>query len=76
MVQQFGFIGMSGYLGSFHPRLVHHNSLLQKHNHSIVRVPRQRDVKWKPPSAAMKLKTNFDEVMFSESDQAEIGVVI
>nr|POE92582.1 hypothetical protein CFP56_43006 [Quercus suber] len=48
----------------------------QKHNYSSIRVPRQRNVKWKPPSAAMTLKTNFDGTKFSESDQAKIGVVV
>ncbi|XP_065617279.1 uncharacterized protein LOC136062310, partial [Quercus suber] len=41
-----------------------------------ISVPRQRHGKWEPPSAARKWKTNFDGAMFSESDQAGIGVVI
>ena len=48
----------------------------QKHYSHGVCVPRQRDVKWKPPTAAMMWKTNFDTAMFSESDQAGIGVVV
>ena len=42
----------------------------QKHYNSGVRVPRQRDVKWEPPTASMMWKTNFDGAMFSESDLA------
>ena len=48
----------------------------QKHYNSGVRVPRQRDVKWKPPTASMMWKTNFDGAMFSNFDLAGIGVVI
>ena len=48
----------------------------QKYYSHGIRVPRQRDFKWKPPTAAMMWKTNFDRAMFSESDQAGIGVVV
>ena len=48
----------------------------QKHYSHGIRVPRQRDFKWKSPTAAMMWKTNFDRAMFSESDQAGIGVVV
>ena len=48
----------------------------QKHYNSGVRVPRQRDVKWKPPTASTMWKTNFDGAMFSNFDLAGIGVVI
>lgn len=48
----------------------------QKHYNSGVRVPQQRDVKWKPPTASMMWKTNFDGAMFSEFGLAGIGVVI
>ena len=48
----------------------------QKHYNSGVRVPRQRDVKWKPHTASMMWKTDFDGTMFSKFDLAGIGVVI
>ena len=48
----------------------------QKHSSHRVSVPRQRDVNWHPPTAAMMWKTNFNGAMFSESDQADIGVVV
>ena len=48
----------------------------QKQYSHGVSVLRQRYGKWEPPTAAMKWKTNFDGAMFSESDQARIGVVI
>ena len=48
----------------------------QKHYNQAVCAPRPRDVKWKPPTEAMMWKTNFNEAMFPESDQAGIGVVV
>ena len=48
----------------------------QKQYSHGVSVLRQRYGKWEPPTVAMKWKTNFDGAMFSESDQARIGVVI
>ena len=48
----------------------------QKHYSHGIRVPRQQDFKWKSPTATMMWKTNFDRAMFSESDQAGIGVVV
>ena len=48
----------------------------QKHSSHRVSVPRQRDVKWHPPTAAMMWKTNFDRAIFSESNQVGIGVVV
>ena len=48
----------------------------QKQYSHGVSVPRQRRGKWEPPTIAMKLKTNFDEAMFSKFDQAGIGVVV
>ena len=47
----------------------------KQYNHGVS-VPRQRRGKWEPPTVAMKLKTNFDEAMFSKFDQAGIGVVV
>ena len=40
----------------------------QKHYSQAVHAPRLRNVKWKPPTAAMMWKTNFDGAMFPESD--------
>ena len=48
----------------------------QKRYDHGVGVPRHRDGKWEPPTAAMMWKTNFDGAMFSESDQVGIGVVV
>ena len=48
----------------------------QKHFNQAAHNPRSRNVKWKPPTAATMWKTNFNRVMFPESDQAGIGVVI
>ena len=48
----------------------------QKHSSHRVSVPRQGDVNWHPPTAAMMWKTNFNGAMFSETDQADIGVVV
>ena len=48
----------------------------QKHYSHAVHVPRQRDVKWKPPIAAMMWKINFDGTVFPEFDQVGIGVVV
>ena len=39
----------------------------QKHYSQAVHAPRLRNVKWKPPTAAMMWKTNFDGAMFPES---------
>ena len=48
---------------------------LQSNNQACVHCPTQRNKKWKP-LAADDLKTNFDGAMFSDSNEARIGVII
>ena len=47
----------------------------QSHSRSGMKASMQRNTKWKPPKGAI-VKTNFDGAMFTESDQAGIGVVV
>lgn len=47
----------------------------QRCNRPSVKVPLQRDIKWKPLEGSV-VKTNIDGAMLVDLDQARIGVVI